>query len=295
VAVWYPNDDLSGTIDADQDILFARSMDDGVTWSAPAPLNSNAETDSGNDVSPKVTPDGAGNWWAAWESNEDLTGTIDTDPDIVFAHSTDHGVTWSAPAVLNTNADLDSGSDHLPQLVTDGAGNLVAAWQSLDDLGGTIDTDLDIVFARSTDNGATWNTPAPLNSNAATDSGADNSLGLATDTKGNWVAVWISLDDLGGTIDTDRDVLMTRFVLGLTQVSADRDGDGDVDGGDFSIFASCYNGAGHPPRTLGCDPDDQDALDFDDDSDIDGIDFSTFASCYNQAGNPPRTFGCPQE
>jgi polyhydroxybutyrate depolymerase len=77
-------------------------------------------------------------------------------------------------------------------------------------------------------------------------------------------------------------------------VPADRDGDEDVDGVDFSVFASCFNGAGNPPRTLGCDLGDQSGLDFDDDGDIDGVDFSTFASCFNGAGNPPRTLGCPE-
>jgi hypothetical protein len=77
-------------------------------------------------------------------------------------------------------------------------------------------------------------------------------------------------------------------------IPADRDCDNDVDGIDFSAFASCFNKAGNPPRTLGCDPDDQEALDFDHDGDIDGIDFSAFASCFNKAGNPPRTAGCPQ-
>ena len=79
-----------------------------------------------------------------------------------------------------------------------------------------------------------------------------------------------------------------------TPVPADRDFDGDVDGVDFSKFASCFNKAGNPPWTFGCDPDDQAALDFDDDNDVDGVDFAKFASCFNKAGNPPRTFGCPQ-
>ncbi len=78
-------------------------------------------------------------------------------------------------------------------------------------------------------------------------------------------------------------------------VPADRDADGDVDGVDFSTFASCFNKAGRAPKTLGCNPDDQDAFDFDNDGDIDGVDFSVFASCFNKAGNPSRTLGCPQE
>ena len=39
--------------------------------------------------------------------------------------------------------------------------------------GGPFGTDYDILVARSTDNGATWTDPAPLNTTAATDSGFD--------------------------------------------------------------------------------------------------------------------------
>jgi hypothetical protein len=75
-------------------------------------------------------------------------------------------------------------------------------------------------------------------------------------------------------------------------VASDRDGDFDVDGVDFSIFASCFNKAGNPPRTLGCTTADAEAFDADGDGDVDGVDFSRFASCFNKAGNPPRATGC---
>jgi hypothetical protein len=68
----------------------------------------------------------------------------------------------------------------------------------------------------------------------------------------------------------------------------DRDQDGDVDGVDFAVFASCFNGAGKPPRSTGCSTEDAAAFDSDDDGDIDGVDFSEFATCFNGAGNPPR-------
>jgi hypothetical protein len=83
------------------------------------------------------------------------------------------------------------------------------------------------------------------------------------------------------------------YRISKTCYPADRDCDNDVDGVDFSIFASCFNNAGNPPRTIGCDADDQDALDFDNDVDVDGVDFAVFAACFNKAGNPPRTTGCP--
>ncbi|UCE61921.1 MAG: exo-alpha-sialidase, partial [Phycisphaerales bacterium] len=87
---------------------------------------------------------------------DDLGGTIGTDPDILFSHSTDNGASWTPVAPLNTNAASDSGEDGYAQLTTDGQGNWLAVWYSEDDLGGTIGTDPDILFSHSTDNGASW-------------------------------------------------------------------------------------------------------------------------------------------
>jgi hypothetical protein len=210
LAVWQSNENLGGTIGTDWDILVARSTDNGATWTAPAALNTNAATDSRSDFWPEVTTDGGGSWVAAWCSDDSLGGTIGTDQDILVARSTDNGATWTAPAALNTNAAADSGDDWEPLVTTDGAGNWVAAWESWDDLGGTIGGEGDILVARSTDNGATWTAPAALNSDAATDSGADYRPQVATDGGGNWLAVWQSNENLGGTIGTDLDILVAR-------------------------------------------------------------------------------------
>jgi len=209
VAVWRSDDDLSGTIGPDYDVLVSRSTDDGVTWSPPVALNTNAATDSGSDYQPQVTTDRGGIWVAAWWSNEPLGGTIGTDYDILMSRSTDNGSTWTPPAPLNTNADSDSGGDHYLQVTTDGAGNWLAAWDSWDTLGGTIGTDDDILFARSTDGAASWTTPAALNTNAATDSGHDLRPQVTTDGGGNWLVVWWSEETLGGTIGADDDIFYT--------------------------------------------------------------------------------------
>ena len=210
VAVWHSRDSLGGTIGTDSDILVSRSADAGVTWTAPAPLNANAGSDSGWDgwdLHPQVTTDGVGNWVAVWESNTTLGGTIGADNDILVSRSTNAGGTWTAPAPLNTNAASDSGPDWYPQVTTDGAGNWVAGWYSHDSLGRTIGTDDDILVSRSADAGGTWTDPAPLNTNAGSDSGNDRYLQVTTDGAGNWVAVWFSTDSLSGTIGTDNDIL----------------------------------------------------------------------------------------
>jgi hypothetical protein len=126
--VWHSWDSLGDTIGTDSDILVARSTDDGVTWTEPAALNTDASTDLGDDWDAQVTSGGQGAWAAVWVSDDSLGDTIGTDWDILVAHSTDDGVTWTAPAALNTNAASDRADDFWPQLTTDAQGTWVAVW-----------------------------------------------------------------------------------------------------------------------------------------------------------------------
>jgi hypothetical protein len=208
VAVWRSDDSLGGTIETDSDILVARSIDNGMSWTAPVELNDGASTDSVTDEFPTLATDGAGVWIAAWTSTNSLGGMIGTDFDILYSRSLDNGVTWSAPAALNSSAATDVGIDSIPRLATDGAGNWVAIWRS-DDFTSGAGGDTDIFVATSNNNGVSWNAQAHLNSNATTDTGSDGNLGLhlATDQAGNWIAAWTSNDTLGGTIGIDVDIL----------------------------------------------------------------------------------------
>ena len=53
-----------------------------------------------------------------------------------------------------------------------------------------------------------WASPELLSIDGAFNSGADVTPRLATDGLGNWVAVWESTDDLGGTIGAEGDILV---------------------------------------------------------------------------------------
>jgi Neuraminidase (sialidase) len=207
IAVWVTDDTLGNTLGTDGDILFSISTDQGVSWSPPAPLASNASTDSGSDREPKLVTDGAGTWLATWESDEDLQGLSSVDQDIFFSRSTDNGATWSAPAAVNTNAASDDQFDLSPEVTTDWNGNWIVAWESTNSLGGTIGIDFDILFARSTDDGLSWSAPAPLNTNAATDLGYDSRVTLTADRRGNLIATWQSDNTPDGTPGMDADIL----------------------------------------------------------------------------------------
>ena len=106
VATWYSYDTLGGTIGADRDTLVVRSTDAGANWSTPAPLNTNAGSDAGDDRlsarDQRRTGDLAR---GVWHSDDSLRGTIGRDDDILVAGSTDAGgQTGLAPTALNANA-----------------------------------------------------------------------------------------------------------------------------------------------------------------------------------------------
>ena len=197
VVAWMTTDSLGGTIGTDLDIVFAISTDSGTTWSAPAPLNSNAASDTGQDAEVSLATDGAGNCVAAWGSTENLGGTIGADGDLLFARSDDGCETWSAPQPLNNNAATDSGYDSEVELATDASGHWVAVWRSTDTLGGAPGSDFDLLVTRSADNGSTWSAPETMLTTAAADSASDESPVVATDGAGTWITLWHASDQWG--------------------------------------------------------------------------------------------------
>ena len=102
---WSSDENLRGLADSDYDIFLARSTDSGTTWSAVQTLNSDANTDSGDEWGPRAITDGNGNWVAVWGSDENPDDTDGTDEDIFVSFSTDDGETWSTVQTLNTNVD----------------------------------------------------------------------------------------------------------------------------------------------------------------------------------------------
>jgi hypothetical protein len=201
LAVWSSTEDLEGAIGGDYDILYARSLDAGASWSFPAALKTTAGSDGViPDFRPKLVTDGLGTWLAVW----------DTMGSILAARSTNGGLSWDAPVVVNTT----SGSNIEAQVATDGLGTWVVVWRSDDSLGSTIESDDDILVARSTDGGLNWSTAAAIHSNASGDAATDFTPQIATDGAGTWVAAWQSLADLGGPIGPDNDILTVRSIDG---------------------------------------------------------------------------------
>jgi Neuraminidase (sialidase) len=210
ITAWASTAPFAGMFGRDSDILYCRSTDNGRTWSSPAPLNVNAAQDYGNDWAVRLASDSDGNWLAVWSSTDSLMSRVGGDADIFVSRSKDAGASWTHPMPLNSNAPSDTGFDATPDIAVDDKGRWAAIWSSADSLGGSLGIERDILIARSTDAGASWSEPLPLNQNATSDLRDDWSPRLANNAADIWVAVWSSGDPLDGTIGFDSDLLLAR-------------------------------------------------------------------------------------
>lgn len=196
IAVWKSNADIDGMLDNEGDLLFVRSIDDGLTWSDTAPLNTNAAIDSVSDVHPSIATDGAGTVIVTW----------DTIEGVYFSRSNDAGMNWSAPAAIDgSNMIIEQRS----AVATDGAGVWIAIWESEQFAAIGPDYNSDIVISRSTDNGLTWSPPSLLHPYFDTISTSAFSLEISTDGV-HWLVTWVTADPLGDTIGSDSDILFSR-------------------------------------------------------------------------------------
>lgn len=209
--VWIAMWASKGTAGNDSDIVYARSLDHGQTWSTQSLLDPTQSKDTATDGAVRFATDGRGRWVAGWASNRpDNDGVADFD--MYVATSADHGLTWSPAALLNSDGQTDGTFDSGPQIATDAQGVWIAVWDSnAPEFGGVPGSDFEIVYSRSIDHGHTWSAKQTLNSNAFTSTGDDQGVQIAVDCSGAWLAVWTSQDgpDMGGTIE-DRDILFSR-------------------------------------------------------------------------------------
>ncbi len=204
VVVWAKPNSIQGS--SDVDIFYARSLQNGQSWSPPRVLNSDAGYDYYDDTRPDIVSLGIGEWLVAWTSLDYFGQEIGFDTDIHYSIS--EGFNWSQLNTLNDNPG--SGHDDFDvRLAVEDDHKWVAVWSSDDPLGGTIGADLDILTSSSID-GVDWTPSAPVNPNAATDVGDDSAPALATDGTGRRVVAWNSTDPLNDEIGDDLDVVLSR-------------------------------------------------------------------------------------
>jgi hypothetical protein len=147
-------------------IGFARSTDNGVTWSAPVNITNDFLTMDyvlGNDrvnVNPSLAVDkspGAysGYVYVVYSNNNSLDGA-----DVVLQRSTDGGLTFSASIVLNSAPGRDR-PQWFPYVTVDRTTGRV--WVFYYDQGVASSGDLSqVTYLYSDDGGSTWSAPAPL-------------------------------------------------------------------------------------------------------------------------------------
>lgn len=214
VVVWASEESLDADDDDDKDIIFSRSTNDGATWSSVANLNNGAANDSDEDDQPDIAAAGS-TWIVVWNSEKDAGAGDDVDTDIFFSRSANGGASWSNSAPIHPNETADGfNSDSNPRVATDGNETWVVVWESTAPLGNAGQSDLDIVYSRSTDDGVTWSAPAHLNSNAVNASGADFSPFIASNKASVWTVVWRSTDALNGNLSDDDEVLVSYSTNG---------------------------------------------------------------------------------
>ena len=156
----------------DQDIVASVSHDNGLTWSPPVPLSADPYTDRVSDAQPRIATNRGGTWVTVWQADNQR---------INAARSTDNGATWS-PAIEIGNRP---GANYAADVVASGS-TWIATWTGTR----AQSNETEIYFSRSIDNGASWSSPEPLNTDGSTDTRHDSRPRLATNESGNWVAVW---------------------------------------------------------------------------------------------------------
>ncbi len=212
-------------------VVFAESVDDGLTFSEPAEISKG--TGAANPVIAHGTSPGGdssnGQWMVTYAEAGEVYVSHSANSD---SATTGAARDWSTPTrlAIGVNPFIASGVE----------GSWLVGWEQT----GLLGEDIDILAAQSRDGGSSWDEPEPLNADADQDSTEDLGVQLATDGQGSWLAVWYSGNQSKSAGD-DEDVFVLPFAL-----AADCDGDG-IGNAQQSRFGDC-DGDGIPDD---CDDD----------------------------------------
>lgn len=209
VAVWMSNHRFLGT-GWDHDIVYARSFDNGQTWSDPKVLNDTATEDNTKfweDWNPQIHTDGLGNWVVAWHTYPALSsrGSKDiTDHRIRASYSGDDGASWTSLGILDSNLETDDQDNFIEDITSDYSGNWLITWR-----GGTGDQNAKMFCRRSSDGGRTWTSAQPMHTETGPLSGDfKRNLNVMADGAGNWLCTFQSRD-IEGVYGNDNDIFVS--------------------------------------------------------------------------------------
>lgn len=169
------------------DIMSRRSTDNGNTWESTFNVSDNPL----ESTEAKIAASGS-RVYVAW-AQEMMLGS--TSHDIFFRRSTDGGATWKPVRNLSNND-----GQSFDQEVAASGSNVYVVW--IDETPGNHE----ILFKRSTDNGATWKSTVNLSNNAAPSlqpiiaaSGSSVYVVWSNRVPGNWELYFRASTDNGAT------------------------------------------------------------------------------------------------
>lgn len=182
---------ILATDDTLTQVFVSRSVDGGQTWGTAVALDTDDVGNLLRDDSPDIATDRSGNWIVTW-----LRG--DT---IMASRSLDNGVTWDAPLQIG-DIGFESGIEG-PSVVSNGQGQWLAAWTSRPDVSSDPNADLDIYYAISADNGATWTAAAGLFGPPSAEFTYEDSPTLGAGADGSFYMAFIGYGPNVSAIDID--------------------------------------------------------------------------------------------
>ena len=170
-------------------LVVSSSSDGGKTWAVPEivldppPSTSVLTWDEG----PRMATDGKGNCVLVFSrlNLRHKTVPIAEDRDAMVIRSANGGTDWSAAANISAGEEAQV-PNRSPVVATNRLGVWLAAWSRTD----WPSASRGIKISRSLDNGGTWAAPVTLRAEPEDPNGVDIDPEMATDGKGNWVAVW---------------------------------------------------------------------------------------------------------
>ena len=144
-------------------IWFARSADQGATWSTPAAVTPEGEPlRLQPESSPRMVCTEGGRIGIAWSTSVELAGGRSPASDLRFASSADGGRSWTRPVPINDDTASGPGSHMFHALAIGPKDVLYAAWLDSRPGGDSLVSDeaeghaASIHLARSDDFGARW-------------------------------------------------------------------------------------------------------------------------------------------
>ncbi len=176
--------------DTATDIQLVRSTDAGATWAPGVGFDDETITGPGSAGRPVISHVDGAQWVGVYKfvpSGGDF--------DLYARVSSDGGISWSDPALVDpVGAPGDSHQDTALGLeCAQGVCVLVGC------------SSLGYYRSLSFDDGTTWSSPTVFGVGPVSCTGD-----VVSDGSGNWLVVWQSSDDLGGTIGGDDDILFIR-------------------------------------------------------------------------------------